>query len=78
MRTIAIRNMDHGFWTEEEVPVTKKENDIIVWCNHADVDFEKESIYEVSATVYCNSCGAYRDQHDDRWIKAPCEGEHTV
>ena len=76
MRTIAIRNMDHGFWTETEVPVVKKENDIIVWCNHARVGHEIESIYQVSATIYCMTCPAYRDQYSVDWINAPCEGEH--
>ena len=78
MKTIPVLSKDFGFWTQTEVPVVKREDDIIVWCNHADTDEERESIYQVSATIYCNTCGAYRDQHDERWLGSPSEGSHTA
>lgn len=77
MRTIPVLSKDLGFWTQTEVTVTKKEDGIIVWCNHADTDFEQESKYQVSVTEYCNKCEAYRDVHDPDWINAPSEGCHV-
>lgn len=77
MKTINVKSYDHGFLTQEDIPITRKENGIIMWCNHADVGTEITEYGLFSGIVeYCNTCDAYKHPKEDEWHNSPCEGRH--
>ncbi len=90
MKQIHVQFKDHGFFTEEPITVQRRQQEDgwidILWCNHADVDYEEisEDYYneygpDISYTVKvytCKKCGAHQFADDNIWHNAPSFGEH--
>lgn len=82
---ITVLHKDYGWFSQIPVPVTRRENDDLLWCNHdgaieEDItsqtwSYEREDVIEwTDVVMVCGKCGAYRPINEDFWQEAPIEG----
>jgi hypothetical protein len=81
---INVKHEDLGFFTEKPIPVVKREDGNIIWCNHAAAETDTDELHYMSFSGlscrkvqyrYCPTCGATQDSHQEmEWQNAPMEG----
>jgi hypothetical protein len=81
---VAIKNFDLGWLTETPVTVTKKEDNEITWCNHANAFEDTIELagnpFSTIADTYtervliCDKCDAWKEVGGEYWQEVPEEG----
>lgn len=87
MKTILVKSLDHGYFTQSLVTVQRFERidgDMeVVWCDHAGAQEEKQevdSFYQdgeyqgqMVSITQCDKCPAWCEVNDSVWNDAPQE-----
>lgn len=87
MKQIYVRSEDFGVFTQEEVPVVRRDADNeITYCTHGGATLEEiqqqyDRIDEPDITwtdrlLICRACKAWKLEGENDWHDSPIEGRH--